>query len=218
MHQNCLTLRTLQSSTLQWHLPRSTVTVTKFHKIHFIIWVKTITLALWKNTPKCVWKPHVMLQDLLNTLIENVILQDLPQNLDENNKILFLFHKISFKAVLSDTKNVAFQDLLSKLERTFFHKICFDILECGNNYLREGKDRNPWVFANYLEDFCHRLKLRMNLNLLGIKMYQKWQCQRLVYKWQLEVLITWLLWFGFLIDSKKWRVIITIPIIIKLLL
>jgi len=57
------------------------------------------------------------LQDLLKTLIENVILQDLPQNLDENNKFFFLFHKISFKAVLSDTKNVAFQDLLSKLER-----------------------------------------------------------------------------------------------------
>ena len=46
---------------------------------------------------------------------------------------------------------------------TFFHKICFDILECGNNYLRKGKDRNPWVFANYLEDFCHSLKLKTSL-------------------------------------------------------
>lgn len=62
-----------------------------------------------KNTPKCVWKPHVILQDLLKTLIENVILQDLPQNLDENNKILFLFHKISFKAVLRTQKMLPFK-------------------------------------------------------------------------------------------------------------
>lgn len=141
------------------------VKATFFDKIRFIIWVKTITLDLWKNTPKCVWKPHVILQNLLKTLIENVILQDLPQNLDENNKILFLFHKISFKAVLRTQKMLPFKIYFPNLREnnTFFHKICIDILECGNNYLRKGKDRNPWVFANYLEDFCHRLKLKTSL-------------------------------------------------------
>lgn len=181
MHQNCLTLRTLQSSNLQWHLPRSTVTVTKFHKIHFIIWVKTITLDLWKNTPKCVWKPHVIFQDLLKTLIENVILQDLPQKLIwmKTTKFYFCFTRSPSKLFWVTQKMLPFKIYFPNLRERFF---CFDILECGNNYLRKGKDRNPWVFANYLEDFCHRLKLRMNLNLLGIKMYQKWQRQKLVSK------------------------------------
>ena len=68
--------------------------------------------------------------------------------------ILFLFHKISFKAVL--------RDLLSKLERKQ-HVFSQDLLWYIGVWEQLSKERNPWVFANYLEDFCHRLKLKTSL-------------------------------------------------------
>ena len=71
------------------------------------------------------WKPHVILQDLLKTLIENVILQDLPQNLDENNNFIFVSQDLP-QSCFEDTKNVAFPNL--RENNKFFHKICFDII------------------------------------------------------------------------------------------
>ena len=140
------------------------VKATFFHKIRFIIWMKTITLDLWKNTPKCVWKPHVILQDLLKTLIENVILQDLPQNLDENNKILFVSQDLP-QSCFEDTKNVAFQDLLSKLERNVFSQDLLWYIGVWEQLCKERKGQKSLSinFANYLEDFCHRLKLKTSL-------------------------------------------------------
>ena len=140
-----------------------------FCKICFIIWVKTTTPDLRKNTSNCVWKPHITLRDLLKTnwKWQNVILQNLLSIWMKTTTIKIII--VDSQDVLQSCFEWNKKDLLSKLERKqhmFFHKVCFDILLweqlCNKRKRQKSK---TWVlnFANYVEDFCHRLKLKTSL-------------------------------------------------------
>lgn len=126
---------------------------------------------------------------LWRNLIENNILsQDLLYNMSENNNswfpkkhfqicvktthcfarspskfdwkwLLLLFHKISFKVVLSETTYAALQDLLFKLERkrhVFSQDQLWYLSARTTMYSKERKRQKfkTWVFANYLEDLA----------------------------------------------------------------